>query len=232
MQKLILLAAALLAAPADAATRSYIVTDYDSIRLEAPFDVTVQTRRSASARGEGDAETLSRVELSVSSRILVIRLRAPMFEARRDKSSGPVRLSLGAPSLRRIHVTGAGSLRADGVDRLKAEILVSGSGALAVSGIDSDQLDLVQNGAGAVTLAGKAKTVGLQLVGSGTVDAKALTTSDLSLVVEGTGSVQTIAERSAKIVVSGAGSAAVSGKAACIVTHSGGGAVTCGGRSY
>jgi hypothetical protein len=226
--RLIALAALAAAVPAGAATRNYIVTDFDTVRLEGPIEVDVRTGRGVSARGEGDADLLERIDLQVSARVLTIRLKPAFTEARRAPSTAPARLTLGVPNLRRIQLSGAGSLKADGLDRLRAEVVSSGSGSLAVSGIASDNLTVVQVGPGSVQLAGRAKSVAMQVSGSGSLAAGRLVASDLDLAVEGAGSVAASADRSAKIIATGSGSVAIAGKAACTVRQSGSGTVNCG----
>ncbi len=229
----LLLAVAMLAAsPAQAATRGFIVTDFDSLRLEGPIDVTIDTGRGVSARGEGDADLLERLDLSVSARVLTIRLKRSPFESRRETTSGPLRLTLTAPTLRRLQLAGSGSIKARGLDKLRAEIMAAGSGSIAVSGIASDTLSVVQAGSGAIALAGAVKSLTIRVSGSGSLDAKALTAADLDLSLDGSASVDLSTDRTAKIVAAGPGSVIVTGKAACTVRHSGSGAVRCGGRSY
>lgn len=227
------LAALLLAAsPAQAATRGFIVTDFDSLNLEGPIDVTIETGRGVSARGEGDADLLERLDLSVSARVLTIRLKRSPFESRRETTSGPLRLILTAPTMRRLQLAGSGSIKARGLDKLRAEVMSAGSGSIAVSGIASDTLSVVQIGSGAMALAGTAKSLTVRVSGSGSLDAKALSAADLNLTSDGSASVELAAARMAKIVAVGPGSVAVTGKATCTVRQSGSGAVRCGGRSY
>ncbi|MBB5987380.1 head GIN domain-containing protein [Sphingobium lignivorans] len=227
------LATAFAASGASAATRGYIVTDFDSVRLEGPIEVTVRTGRGVSARGEGDADLLDRVQLSVSARVLTIRLRPSPYEARRGTaSSGPIRLFLSAPSLRRVQLSGAGTLRADGLARARSEIVTAGSGTLEISGIDADDLSVAQLGAGSITLSGKAKRTALRASGSGVIAAEALRSADFDLTLDGSADVTATAERSARLIVIGSGSARIEGPAACTVSRSGNGAVLCGGKSY
>lgn len=216
---------------ASAATRTYIVTDFDSVRLDAPVDVTVETGRGVSARGEGDRDLLERVDLSVSARILTIRLKPSPYEGRKG-DSGVAHLALTVPALRRIQLSGAGSLQAKGLDRGRAEIASAGSGSLTVTGIDSDVLTVAQLGSGSVTLAGKAKSAVIQVSGTGSIDAKALAAADLDVRLDGAATIGATAARAAKIFAAGAGSIDVGGKAACTVSHAGSGRVNCGGRSF
>jgi hypothetical protein len=229
---LALLLLSVIPAAAGAANRTYIITDFDSLRLEAPIDVAVETGRGISARGEGDGDVLERVELDVSARVLSIRLKSSPYEGRKSATSGMTRLVLTVPALRRIQLSGAGALRAKGLDRARAEILSAGSGSIAVTDIDSDTLNVALVGSGSVALAGKAKSVVMRVSGAGALDAKALSASDLDLRLDGAAAVAVKADRVAKIVAAGPGSILVGGKAACTVNHSGSGAVSCGGSSY
>lgn len=220
--------AMLAASGASAASRTFTVTDFDSVRLEAPFDIALQTGRGVSARAEGEADLLDRVDLSVSARVLTIRLKASPFQSDRNANAGAIRLVLTVSSVRRIQLSGAGSIRATGLDRARAELISTGSGSLVIDGIDSDKLSVLQLGSGAVQLAGKAKSVELRVSGSGSLDAKALTAADLDLTLEGPAMVTAHADRAAKIVATGAGSVIVEGRGACTVNHAGSGLVRCG----
>ncbi|MBT2188966.1 head GIN domain-containing protein [Sphingobium nicotianae] len=222
----------LAAAPAQAATRGFIVTDFDSLRLEAPIDISIETGRGISARGEGAAELLERIDLTVSARVLTIRLRPSPFDTRGASNSGPVRLTLSAPNLRRIQLSGAGSIRARGLDKLRAEVMSTGSGSIAISGIESDTLTVGLLGSGAMQLAGNAKSLNVRVSGSGAFDAKALKAADLDLTLDGSANADVTADRTAKIVAIGPGSIAVAGKAACTVRHAGSGTVRCGTQTY
>jgi hypothetical protein len=219
-------------AGAVAATRSYIVTDFDSLRLDAPIEVAVETGRGISARGDGDREALDRIDLTVSARVLTIRLKPSSYEGRRTGAGPVTRLVLTVPALRRIQFAGAGGLHVKGLDRGNAEIVAAGSGRLSVTGVDSDVLTVSQFGSGSVALAGKAKSVVLRISGAGVVDAGALDASDLDLRLDGPASVTAKAQRAARIVAVGPGSVTVAGRGACTVNHAGSGTVQCGGASY
>jgi hypothetical protein len=217
---------------AQAATRSFTLTDFDSVRLEAPIAVSIQSRKSVAARGEGDIDLLDRLELVVTSNLLTIRLKPSPFAQSGRKASGPVRLFLSAPKLRRLQLEGAGSLTSDGMEGQRTDIISSGSGTVRVSGIASDTLYVAQLGAGSVSLAGKAGNAVMRLSGTGALDAKALNVLDLNLTLDGASSAAAQAIRAAKISAVGAGSVTVDGKAACTVRHAGSGAVSCGGKDF
>jgi len=221
---------AALAAPVGAATRSFIVTDFDNVRMEAPIEATVTSGSGVSARGEGDADMLERVDMSVSARTLVIRLKPSMNEARRSRNSDTARLFITVPVVRRVQLSGPGSLKVTGLDKLNAEVLASGSGALAINGIATDNLGVVQTGSGAMQLSGRAKKLDVHLTGSGSFAAGGLASDDLSLTLEGSGAAEATADRGATIVARGSGSVEVRGKGACSVNSSGSGSVNCGAK--
>lgn len=223
--------ALLIPAAASAATRNFIITDFDSVRLEAPIAVAIQNKRGVSARGEGDRDLLERIELVVSGRMLTIRLRPSPFGGR-AQASGTARLFLTAPTLRRLQLAGSGALAADGLDAQQGEVLSAGSGALSVRNVASDTLSVAQVGAGSVSLAGKSAKLVMRLSGSGSIDATALIARDLELTAEGPASARAHATRAARVVAVGPGNVSVDGGAACTVRHAGSGTVTCGGASF
>ncbi len=222
---------ALFPAAAQAATRTYIVTDFDTVRVEAPIAVAVETRRGVTARGEGDAALLERIELSVSSRVLTVRLKRSPYETRGGKE-GEARLFLTAPALRRAQLTGAGTLAINGMGGQSAEVIAAGSGALSVAGLQGDAVTIWQQGSGTLRLAGSARKTVMQLAGAGTIDARALTSADLEVTAEGAGSLRARATRSAKVVAIGPAEVTIEGRPACTVRHAGSGRVLCGADSF
>src|SRR5690606_1830762 len=113
------------AAGAHAASQPYIVTGFDSIRVNAPVRVVVTTGGGVSARGEGDRDSLDRLELSNSGSLLTVRLKTPEPGT---KSKGPVTLTLSTGQLKRIALSGGGSITIDRLKGLSADLALAGSG--------------------------------------------------------------------------------------------------------
>jgi hypothetical protein len=229
-----LLASALLisAGPAAAATRNYIVTDFDTVRVEAPIAVGVQTRRSVTARGEGDTDLLERIELNVSGRILTVRLKPSPFQGRKSDQSVTARLFLTTPQLRRAHLSGSGTLAINGMTGQNAEIVAAGSGAVTAAGVDTDTFSVALQGSASIKLTGKARKATFMSSGDGAIDGSALTTSDLEVTAQGTGAVKALATRAAKVTAIGSAAVSVDGHPACTVRHAGSGTVNCGGEDF
>ncbi|MBV8237736.1 MAG: DUF2807 domain-containing protein, partial [Sphingomonas sp.] len=71
---LALAAAALLAAPAHAAERSYSVGSYERVRVEGPFEVHIVAGGSPRASARGSEAMLARLDLAVNGNTLAVRL--------------------------------------------------------------------------------------------------------------------------------------------------------------
>lgn len=218
--------------PAWAANRTYIVTEFDTVRLEAPIAVGVQTRRGVTARGEGDADLLERIDLNVQGRVLTIRLKPSPFEGRRSDRAQTARLFLTTAQLRRAHLSGSGTLAIEGMASQNAELVAAGSGMLTAAGVDADNFSVALQGSASVKIKGKARKANFMSSGSSAIDAAALTTSDLEVTAQGAGAIQALATRSAKVTALGPAAVAVDGHPACTVRHAGSGAVSCGGEDY
>ncbi|MEA3002053.1 MAG: hypothetical protein QOH81_841 [Sphingomonadales bacterium] len=223
-----LFAALLAAAPAEAAERSYSVTDFDRIQVEGPFEVTLATGLSSRLRASGPADALDRLSVEVEGRTLRIRVDRSAWGGTPGRSPGPVRIEATTHDLVRASVLGAGSLAVDKARGLRIDLSVGGSGHLAVAALDADQLVVGLVGSGRIGLAGHARQMRAIVQGSGDLDAAALRTEDVQLSAETAGTIAIGSARSAKVVAAGLGDIAIGGSPACTVDNRGSGRVRCG----
>ena len=221
-----ILLALLLASPAVAAERSYSVTDYDRIRLDAPVRVTLATGRPPSARATGDRAGIERLKVEVQGRTLVIGRNISAWGG--TAPAGPIELTLTAHALRGATVNGAGALAIDRMRGLELELVLAGSGALEVAAIEADVLSVGLAGDGRATLAGAAKRADMLARGTGSLLAAGLAVDALKLAAEGAGVVTATARRTASVNASGSGSVTVAGDPACTVQTTGSAEVKCG----
>lgn len=231
----LLISASLLAMPANsamAAKRSYIVTDFDQIRLEAPIILSVKTKRAVTAQGEGASDALERIDLRVVGHTLTVRLKPTQLDERGNGSIDQVHLSLTVSSLQSFELAGAGTATIDAMVGPKLDLVSAGGGDVSVTGLQVDRLSVVQVGNGRMVLAGKAGSVSMRMSGSGRIDAIALSVADLNLEASGAGSIAALATRAAKMTVVGAATVQIDGRPACSVQHVGSGKVSCGGQVY
>jgi hypothetical protein len=217
------------AAPATAAERRFLVTDFDRIQVEGPFEVELTTGRPSAAIASGSSLALDRVSIDVQGRTLRVRPNRSAWGGYPGQvSGGTVRIVLSTRDLRAAAVSGPGTLAIDRARGLKVELTITGSGTLAVAAVDADQLVIGLTGSGRIGIAGKAKTLRASIRGSGDLDGAGFRADDADIVTETAGKIAFTAIRAAKVRANGVGKVAISGAPACTVTGLGGGNVRCG----
>ncbi len=222
-------AALSLAPPAAAASQGLIVTSFDSIRLEAPVTLILKTGAGPSGRAEGDRATLDRLKVQVSGRLLTVTLDRPRPG---ETTGGPATLYLTTGDLRRVLLSGGGTIRIDRMKGLRGEIVSGGSGDISVGDIALDRVTLLLAGNGRVTLGGRTGVADVRVLGPGTLAAEKLRAREARISSEGAGSISMTAEVSAKLMASGSGDVTILGSPACTVERRGTGVLRCGSRSY
>ena len=221
---LVLLPIALIfAAPVHAAERTLVVTSFDRLRVEGPFDVRVTTRHAPSARIEGSVRATDGVAVRVEGTTLIVTTGPKGWD------EVPVVGKLGTLSLRSAAVIGGGQVRVDGALRgQRIDLQVTGSGALVIGALDADQLNATVLGSGMMTLGGRGARVRLIASGAGTVDAGALRGDDVTVRLDGAGAIQASARYTADAISTGIGAVTIYGKPACRVKAVVGGPISCG----
>src|SRR3954464_2278710 len=86
------LAAVLAAAPAGAAERTYPVTDFNTIKVEGPFAVTLATGLSSRVRATGSPQALERLTVEVGGRPRRIGINHSAWGGYPGQSPEPVRI--------------------------------------------------------------------------------------------------------------------------------------------
>lgn len=218
-----LLLAFLFAAPASALPRSFTVTSFDRIRVEAPYTVTLATGRAPFAKAEGSAAALDLVDLRVEGRTLIIRQRSGFGLG---GNAGPVRIALGTPDVRSASLSGAGSLSVDRMSGLSVDVALLGAGRLSVDALTADRVSGAVRGSGALRLAGRTKSASLVAQGTASLQAAELVADELTLAAEGAGDVAMQARSRATIAAAGAVQVKVAGNPACVLKLAGSADVT------
>lgn len=218
-----------LASAATAADKRVMVTSFDRVRVEGPFQVTVATGRGAGATMTGDARQLDRTEVRVDGTTLVVRPVADSSRRIAPSAVGPVTVVLTTPGLRAATVWGGGALTVVGRGRLpRLDLSVAGAGSIGWTGADADAATVTVLGNGQVTLAGRATRARVSVNGAGKVDAGALQADELTVRVDGPGEVAARARYTATVTNTGLGRVGVAGSPKCIVNSPAGGPVSCG----
>ncbi len=215
-------------APVAAAERSISIGDFDRIRVEGAFTVSITTARATSARVSGTQGAVEATRVTVEGRTLVVRRDRQVWgsAALRDTGSSTVRIT--APTLQSAWVRGPAMLSIDTLRGARLSLSLEGSGRIAVARVEGERLDVGLIGAGTIMLSGSIKDFGALVRGSGTLDAAALTASDAKITSESAGELTLAVKRAVTITTSGAGNVTIGGTPACTVTNTGSGAVVCG----
>ncbi len=217
-----------LSAAASAAERGYSVTDFDRIRVDGPYKVTLATGRSPGARAYGAQTAIEGVSVEVQGRTLVVKRNSQTWGGYPGKPAGPVEIRLTGHGLRAATLNGAGSLSIDKVKGQNIDLAVAGSGLLKVASVEADRLTVSVIGNGRAEVAGKAAIAQFGVRGTGGVEARALIAKDARIVADGPGDIRIKATATASVTSNGAGNIVVDGQPACTVKATGSGSVACG----
>ncbi|MCF8708032.1 head GIN domain-containing protein [Rhizorhapis sp. SPR117] len=212
---------------AAAATQQYSVTNFDTVRMQAPFHVTIVTGQGNSARAEGERDALDRVSLNVSGGVLTIRAAPPRF-GQENGNSGKVSVIITTATLRRVLMGGNGVLTINGMKGTRGDVNLAGNGDLEINGVALDQLVVNSAGSGRIRLAGKAGDARVQVIGAGSIEAPEFIAKTLTIDSQGPGSIVLAATGTADVTVKGSGDVTVRGRPACKTSQAGSGQLICG----
>lgn len=221
---MLLLPLLLVAVPASAGERSFMVGNFERIRVDGPFEVRVTSGGSPRASASGDPRALDQLDVHVDGTTLVVGTGVRQLQ--RDAPALPV-VVISVPQLRAALVNGGGHVQVAGMRGQRVDLGVNGAGRLEVSAVEADQLVLTLTGTGAATLAGRAAKARFNSNGAGTIEASGLAAGDLVVYASTAGSTRATALHTAEVTAMGVGEVVVEGAAAC--TAHGPGPVRCAG---
>lgn len=224
------LALALLALPlpARAATRNFIITSFDHIRVNGPFAVTVTTGKPPSASAQGSLDALDGVTLEVDDDTLVVSMGAGNWSSDSGKMVTPPAITVSTDRLDRATINSGATLAIDAMKGQQVMLTLNGTGALSVGSVAADQFAATIIGTGKMTLAGKAAKARFMVSGPGSIDARQLIVGDLTARSDGPGELDLAARYTADVTSTGLGLIDVAGTPSCTVRAVAGGPIRCG----
>lgn len=228
----LLLAALIIAtsAPAVAAERRYSITDFDRVEVDGPYQVTLTTGTSSSARATGSTAALDRISLEVTGQTLRVRSNASAWGGYPGAVPELPSVTLTTRDLQAVTINGSGKIAVDKAKGLKLTVSVVGSGQASIGTVEADNLFVSMLGSGQISLGGKARTLRAEVHGAANLDAGGLTASDAQLFADSAGDTKLSVSHAVTIQASGTGDVNVGGAPACTVKNSGSGQVICGRR--
>jgi hypothetical protein len=216
-----------LAAPAAAAERSFTVTDFDRVRIDGPFTVTLTTKMSPFAKARsGSRAALDRVKVEVQGRTLIIRTDRSAWSGYPGQKQEPVELAVGTHGLVSAWVNGAGSISIDRVRGLTFDLAVEGAGSGSIGQAEIDDLRLRFIGTATGQVSGRASKMTAQVRGASSLDASELMVKDAVLAAEGPASLKANVSSSAKVDAYGSAAVELDGRPACTTRTQGSASVS------
>lgn len=212
-------------APDDA--RRFMVTGFDRIQVNGPFEVEIVTGASA-ASAEGDPAALDRLAVRVASGTLILGTRTAGLRPQAGDEPLIARVRIATPALRGLIVQGGAQVRVAEMRASRVDLSLDGAGSLAVAALRADEFHAGNFGMGMMTLAGTVGRARIQGALTAAVDATGLTANDATLSWASAGALTIAVRYTAQITASGAGPVAIIGKPYCTIR--GTAPVTCEGR--
>jgi len=217
-----LVAPALLAAPADAASRNFGIAGFTKIRVDGPFKVTLATGVAPFAKATGsNAAALDRVAIDIQGDTLVVHISQSSWGGYPGKDSGPVEVSLGTHELTNAWLNGAGSLSIDRVKGLSFSLSVQGSGDAEIGQVAVDQMNIGLTGRANARLGGDTKKFTALVRGISTLDASKLQAQDATVGAEGTATIDATIRDEANVSASGNATIRLAGNPSCTLRVAG-----------
>jgi hypothetical protein len=141
------------------------------------------------------------------------------------RSEYPVRLTVHAPELVLMSLTGSGLISGEYISGEDLRIEITGSGTIDLSGVDVLSLQAIITGSGEVKLYGETDQSRLTITGSGSINAKNLLSQTCVAEISGSGNIYAWVETHLDAIISGSGTIFYKGSATVSTIISGSGSV-------
>ena len=220
---LLLLTAAIAAAPANAAERRFDASGFDKVAVGGSDNVSVRQGNGYSVIASGEAADLDKLEVRVEKGVLHIgRKKGNWGWGGKD-----VNVAVTLPALHGLSLAGSADVQADKGSGDIFDIRVAGSGNLMPASLDTRTANVAISGSGDVKVAGRCGALNVKIAGSGDADLAGLACTNTAISVAGSGNVSARASGQADVRIAGSGDVRITGGARCIKKAAGSGTVQC-----
>lgn len=225
MRSLLLAPLFLLTAAAPAEERRFMVSSFERLRVDGPFEVEVVTGPPR-AVATGGRVALDQIAVRTNGETLVVSA-GPLAWANAKGPTSLPRLTISVPALRTATLNAGARVKVAEMRGSRVELVLSGAGSLDVGAVRADDLIVNLTGSGAITLAGTAARARMRNYGAGSIDAAALSAGEANLTSDGSGTIRVDVRYTARASALGSGAIDITGKPECILR--GPGPMTCTG---
>ncbi|MEJ8810514.1 DUF2807 domain-containing protein [Variovorax ureilyticus] len=188
--------------PAQAATETRSVANFDEVVFAVAGDVSIEQGPRESLTLEAEPAVLRKITTEVHDRRLLIGLAPGRVETRE-----PIRMKLGVQTLRAFESRTAGSISIGPLRSDTLALVLAGGGSIRLERLDNARsLDVRITGAGDVAVGGGKVTVQqLAIAGIGTYSAPRLASERADVSIDGNGEVQLAASNALAVRIGGVG---------------------------
>lgn len=190
-------------------TRRFEVSGFDAIELRWFGDLVVSQGDSEGLEVEGDAELLEKVHARVDGGTLVLELGQDwlerLFGGLRFLGRSPLVYRVKVSSLRRVAVSGRGTLTMPSLETDELTLAVSGQGEMRIDDLRARELAVRISGRGEMALKGAVDDARIDITGSGEVEFPGLRSKRARVRISGHGEAEVNAEEDLDVGISGYG---------------------------
>ena len=211
---------------ADTLTEARSVADFEAVQTLGPA-VRVRQGAAASVSVRADSKLLPLLETVVEDgrmgKTLVVRWKRGVSVW---ASPGEAVVTVVAPRLGGLLVSGSGDIQADGLTSPALRASVEGSGDIRLVGLVSDALSLAVAGSGDISASGRTTRLQTSVAGSGDIRAAGLAADVVDVHIAGSGDVQVQADKTLAVSIVGSGDLVYAGNPTLKQSILGSGSVT------
>jgi hypothetical protein len=206
-------------------TRTFQVADFSGIDLRGADDIDVRVGTGFSIRAEGPSDDLDKLRIDKEGATLNVGRKSRM--GMNWGKGNKVKVFVTLPRLAEANIAGSGTMTVDRVEGSAFKAGIAGSGALRVAALQVEDVRFSIAGSGDASAAGTAKSLKVEMAGSGSVDGSRLQAQSASVEMAGSGNVRAVVNGPAKVDMLGSGDVDLGPDARCTVSKMGSGKVRC-----
>ena len=181
-------------------TKMVAVDGFDEIDISGAWEVILKPGDSYDLQVEVQENLREKVNVVIQGNRLSVEVKGNI------NPTGPMRLIISAPVIRKAYFSGASSLKSDRpLTSEEFEVEFSGASKMDLE-LDVDRLFVSTSGAGHVILSGHARETEIDISGAGKVFASTCEMASLDIEVSGAGEAEVFVTERLAASVSGAGS--------------------------
>jgi hypothetical protein len=182
------------------------VSTFNAVDLRGKGDLYVTQGGPQTVRIEADDNLLPQFSTTVQNDVLIIDTHNLQLN-----NITPVRIFIKTPAIRRLTLSGSGSLNSDGA--IMGEALETGISGAGTMNLRLEEISLTTriSGDGTANLAGNVSNHVLTISGTGLINALGLTTKTTSIEITGNGKAHVHAAETLNLKISGTGTITYTG---------------------